>query len=169
MKKLLPILMAGLVFAFSANAQRAEPTSADRDAVIPVKGVLKRGAPIGKADKVDIGRLFAEPARYAGKPVRIEGVIVRSCKMEGCWAEVAADKDSPRSIRVQMKDHAFFIPLNSAGSRARVEGTVSVRTIEKAEVEHLMNDDGAKFPNINADGTVTELSFVATGIELSRD
>ena len=57
--------------------------------------------------------------------------MVRSCKMEGCWAEVAL-KAEGKSVRVKMKDHAFFIPLQSAGAR-RVEGTFIVKTLSKAE------------------------------------
>jgi hypothetical protein len=87
--------------------------------------------------------------------------------MEGCWAEVAQDKDS-KSVRVKMKDHSFFIPLQSAGSLARVEGAVRIKTLTKAMVDHMIEEDGAKFDNRNADGTVTEVSLEATGIELKR-
>ena len=88
--------------------------------------------------------------------------------MEGCWAEIAPENDQTRSVRVKMKDHAFFIPLQSAGSFARAEGIFSVKTLKKEEVDHLINEDGAKFDNRNADGSVTEVSFEATGIELRR-
>jgi hypothetical protein len=67
-----------------------------------------------------------------------------------------------------MKDHGFFIPLDSAGALAKAEGVFSVKTLSKEEVKHLMEDDGAKFDNINADGTVTEISFLASGVELTR-
>jgi hypothetical protein len=87
--------------------------------------------------------------------------------MEGCWAEVAESAEG-KSVRVKMKDHAFFIPLQSAGAKARVEGTFIVKTLSKAEVDHMINEDGAKFENRNADGTVTEVSLEATGIELKK-
>ena len=32
----------------------------------------------------------------------------------------------------------------------------------------MINEDGAKFENRNADGTVTEVSLEATGIELKK-
>ncbi len=32
----------------------------------------------------------------------------------------------------------------------------------------MIDEDGAKFPNRNTDGTVTEVSFEATGIELKK-
>jgi len=143
----------------------AEPTEADKNAVIPSDSYLKRGATIGKAEKISLSKVLAEPAKYAGKTVLVEGVIVRSCKMEGCWAELAETKDS-KSVRVKMKDHAFFIPLQSAGAMARAEGVVSVKTLSKAQVDHMIAEDGAKFENRNADGTVSEVSFEATGIEL---
>ncbi len=142
------------------------PTEKDKTEAIPAKGALKRGAPLGNSAKVSLAKVLANPTKYAGKSVRVEGVIVRSCKMEGCWMELAPSKDA-KSVRVKMKDHKFFIPLNSAGAMAKAEGTFEVKTLSKEEVEHLMNEDGAKFDKINADGTVTEISFTASGVELT--
>ena len=164
---------AVLVFAFSISALAqdkmggAEPTEQDKNAAIPSDSYLKRGAAIGNSKKVKLNKVLAEPAKFSGKTVRVEGVIVRSCKMEGCWAELAQDKDS-KSVRVKMKDHAFFIPLQSAGAKARAEGVFTVKTLTKAMVDHMIEEDGAKFTNRNIDGTVTEVSFEATGIELKK-
>jgi hypothetical protein len=155
------------VYAQDGGA-KAKPTDRDKTEAIPTDAFMKRGAAIGTAKKVSLAKVFKDPSKYAETPVLVEGTIVRSCKMEGCWAELASDKDAKQSMRVKMKDHAFFIPLNAAGSFARVEGTLAVKTLSKAEVDHLVNDDGAKFDNRNPDGSVTELSFVATGIELRR-
>ncbi|MCA1638688.1 MAG: DUF4920 domain-containing protein, partial [Acidobacteria bacterium] len=83
------------------------------------------------------------------------------------WMELAPNKDA-KSVRVKMKDHAFFIPLDAAGMQAKVEGKFSVKTLSKAEVDHLINEDGAKFDNRNTDGTVTEIAFEATGVELTK-
>jgi hypothetical protein len=51
---------------------------------------------------------------------------------------------------------------------ARAEGVFTVKNLSKEEVEHLIKEDGAKFDNINKDGTVTEVSFEATGVELTK-
>ncbi|MFN6963785.1 MAG: DUF4920 domain-containing protein [Pyrinomonadaceae bacterium] len=172
MKKIILLFSIITLFSFAALGQekmaQPKPTEKDKTEAIPSDGYLKRGAAIGSAKKVSLAKVFKDPAKYSGKTVLVEGTIVRSCKMEGCWAELAADKDSKRSVRVKMKDHAFFIPLNAAGSFARAEGVFSVKTLSKAEVEHMIKDDGAKFDNRNADGSVTEISFEATGIELRR-
>jgi len=172
MKKILSLMFLISVFSIAGFAQEnmkgAKPTEKDKTEAIPADGVLKRGAAIGKSKKVSLAKIMANPNNYAGKMVRVEGVIVRSCKMEGCWMELAPSKDAS-AVRIKMKDHAFFVPLDAAGLKARVEGVMSVKTLSKEEVKHLMDEDGAKFDKINADGTVTEISFEATGVELSKN
>jgi hypothetical protein len=169
MKYLTGSLLLLVAMTLAASAQEmATPTEKDKTEVIPATVYLKRGAPIGNTDKVALGSVLSAPSKYAGKMVRIEGVVVRSCTMEGCWAEIAASKDAKQSIRVTMKGHAFFIPLKSAGSSVRAEGVFMVKTLSPAEVDHMIKDDGAKFDSRNADGSVTEVSFEASGIELKR-
>jgi hypothetical protein len=171
MKLFFSLFVLTLVFVFFVFAQEmkdmASPTEKDKTEVIPANSYLKRGAAIGNSKKVSLNKVLKDPAKYAGKIVRVEGVIVRSCKMEGCWAELAQNKVS-QSVRVKMKDHAFFIPLQSAGAKARAEGVFAVKTLSKAQVDHMIEEDGAKFENRNADGSVTEVSFEATGIELRK-
>lgn len=154
-------------FAQADEMKAAKPTEKDKTEAIPSNAFLKRGAAIGTSKKVSLKKVLEEPSKFTGKTVLIEGVVVRSCKTEGCWAEVAENKES-KSVRIKMKDHKFFIPLESAGAWARVEGSVQVKTLSKAQVDHMIEEDGAKFANRNADGTVTEISFEATGIELKR-
>lgn len=171
MKKILGLMILCLAFAGAGLAQEKmeakKPTDADKQANFDTDGMIKRGAPVGTAKKVSLAKVMADPAKYAGKAVRVEGVIVRSCKTEGCWAELAPDANS-KAVRVKMKDHAFFIPLKSEGYKARAEGVFTVKTLSKEQVKHMMEEDGAKFDKINEDGTVTEVSFEATGIELRK-
>ena len=182
MKKILGLMIFGIVSASGGLAQepmKAEeskmqmkseikPTQDDKTSKFDRDGKIKRGAAVGAAKKVSLAKAMKDPNKYAGKAILVEGVIVRSCKMEGCWMELAPAKDAA-TVRIKMKDHAFFVPLDAAGLKAKVEGVMSVKTLSKAEVDHLMNDDGAKFAKINADGTVTEVSFEATGVELSKN
>ncbi len=171
MKKLL--ILAIFVFAAAGasfaqeNKMEMKPTDADKQANFDASGKILRGSALAGAKKVSLAKVLADPSKYAGQLVRVEGVVVRSCKMEGCWMELAPAKDA-KSVRVQFKDHKFFIPLQSAGFKARAEGTFEVKKLSKEEVDHLINDDGAKFDNRNADGSVTEVRFVASGVELRK-
>ncbi|MBS1794671.1 MAG: DUF4920 domain-containing protein [Acidobacteria bacterium] len=174
MNKIISLLILMLAFSVAAFAQDMKmekegktATEKDKTEAIPTKGYLKRGAALGNSKKVSLAKVLANPSKYAGKTVIVEGVIVRSCKTEGCWMELAPSKDA-KAVRVKMKDHAFFIPLESAGAFARAEGVFSVKTLSKEEVKHLIEEDGAKFDNVNKDGTVTEVAFEATGVELTK-
>lgn len=171
MKKIISLMVLILAFSFAAFAQdekmENKPTEKDKTEAIPTGGVLVRGAALGKSKKVSLAKVLADPSKYAGKTVRVEGVIVRSCKMEGCWMELAPSENA-KAVRVKMKDHGFFIPLNSAGAMAKAEGVFTIKTLTKEQVDHMIKEDGAKFEKINADGTVTEVSFEASGVELSR-
>lgn len=144
-----------------------KPPERELETVADANGVLKRGALIGAAKKVSLAKALKDPNKFAGKTVAVSGVIVRSCKMEGCWMELAPSKNA-KSVRVTFKDHGFFIPLDAAGMSVKAEGVFSIKTLTKAEVDHLVNEDGAKFDKINKDGTVTEISFEAAGVELSK-
>lgn len=177
MTRILTTLIIALAFAVPAFAQEKmggmkmdnmpKATEKDKTEKIPSNGYLKRGAPLTNAKKVDLVKVVANPNKFVGKVVRVNGLIVRSCKSEGCWLELAPNKDA-KSIRVTMKGHAFFIPLDAAGSNIRAEGEFKVKTITADEVKEMTEKDGAKFDKINADGTVTEVSFEATGVELTR-
>lgn len=172
MKKLFGLMILTLALSMAAFAQEkmkeSKPSDADKQANFDSKGLIKRGAPLSsKAEKVSLAKVMENPSKYAGKTVRVEGVIVRSCKMEGCWMELAPDANS-KSVRVKMKDHAFFVPLQSAGFKAKADGVFTVKTLTKAQVDHMIEEDGAKFENRNPDGTVTEISFEAAGVELRK-
>lgn len=174
-KAILIILTVGL-FATVAFAQpemnsKGEPVAktAENAPVNLKKGEkIFRGARLSRGvRKISVAAALAAPEKAAGQTVEISGVIVRSCKKEGCWMEMA-DREGGPSVRVTFGDHAFFIPLNAAGMKVRAQGVFKVNILSKEKVEHLIKDDGAKFDRINPDGTVTEVSFDAVGVELTK-
>lgn len=176
MKKILltfGLLLAFCVTGFSQtelNSKGQPVVKSEQNAPVELKpgDTITRGVALVKGTKkVGLEKVLESPDKFAGKTVAVEGVIVRSCKKEGCWMEMA-DKEGGKSVRVTFGDHAFFIPLNAAGMKVKAQGTFKTKTLTKEHVDHLINDDGAKFENRNADGTVTEVSFDAVGVELTR-
>ena len=176
MKNTVVLSIVLLVAGVSASAQaelnsKGEPVAKN---VQNAPAELKRGEKITRGatlvngtKKVSLEKVLTNPAKYADKTVAVEGVIVRSCKKEGCWMEMAP-KEGAKSVRVTFGDHAFYIPLNSAGMKVKAQGVFKTKVLTKEHVDHLINDDGAKFDNRNPDGTVTEVSFDATGVELTK-
>lgn len=176
MFKSIKIAIIISAFALAASAQtelnsKGEPVVKSKDnAPVELKSGEKitRGAALaGNVKKITVAKAFAEPAKLEGNTFEVNGVIVRSCKKEGCWMEMA-DKEGGKSVRVTFGDHAFYIPLNAAGMKVKAQGVFKTKVLSKEHVDHLIKDDGAKFDNRNADGTVTEVSFDATGVELIK-
>ena len=173
------LLVVALVFTFSVmtfaqaeiSAKEETPGTNPQNAPVTLKTgatIVRGGALVRGTKKISLEKVLRSPDKFADKIVVVEGVIVRSCKMEGCWMEMAS-KEGGRSVRVTFGDHAFFIPLNAAGMKVKAQGTFKTKTLSKERVDHLINEDGAKFENRNPDGTVTEVSFDATGVELTKD
>ncbi|HJR07404.1 MAG TPA: DUF4920 domain-containing protein [Pyrinomonadaceae bacterium] len=126
--------------------------------------VIKRGDALSKeSPAVSFADVLKEPAKFAGKRVRIEGVVERVCQSEGCWMQIAPES-GVAGIRVTFKDHSFFVPKDSRSMKFKAEGEFSVKVLDKAQVDHLV-EDGAKIER-KADGTADEIRFVATGVEL---
>jgi hypothetical protein len=180
MKKLVFLVIVTILCSVGVFAQhegkqelnsKGEPVVKSRDnAPVDLKAGEKitRGTALAKdVKKITVEKAFAEPAKLEGNTFEVNGVIVRSCKKEGCWMEMA-DKEGGKSVRVTFGDHAFFVPLNAAGMKVKAQGMFKTKVLSKEHVDHLIKDDGAKFDNRNADGTVTEVSFDATGVELIK-
>jgi Domain of unknown function (DUF4920) len=156
---------AGAVCA--QHAQHTKPAGHETHAASHASEVVKRGAPLGDSPLVAFADVFKEPQKYAGKSVRVEGVVERVCQAEGCWMQIKSAKgadDDAAAVRVTF-DHKFAVPKEAAKMKFRAEGVFSVKTLSKETVEHLIKDDGAKIKT-KADGTADEISFVATGVEL---
>lgn len=121
---------------------------------------ITRGTAISKdTPVVPLATVLESPAEYSANPVVVEGVIGAACERKGCWMQLG-------DMRVTFKDYAFFVPLDSKGMKARAEGVTSVKKLSKKEADHL-EEEGAKLKR-NEDGTAVEVSFVASGVELTR-
>ena len=127
---------------------------------------IKRGAPLSNATPTPLATVLASPDKYQKDAVLVEGVIENVCEMKGCWMQIAPEAGKA-GIRVTFRDYGFFVPTDSKGMKARAEGVVEVKTLTKAQADHLEHEDGAKLTR-NADGTAREVAFVANGVELTK-
>ena len=126
---------------------------------------LTRGEALKGAPAVKLADLLTKPQEHSGKTVLVEGQVRKACEKKGCWMELAtAEKGS--GVRVTFKDYGFFVPLDSAGATARVEGLVQVKELTEATAKHY-ESEGATVPR-GSDGKPREVQLVATGVELRR-
>jgi len=157
-----------------ASEQPAKASEADchhppqaQDAAPKSDWKLTRGEPIKGVPCVKLADLLAKPQEHDGKTVLIEGHVRKACERKGCWMELATAKDAKGAgLRVTFKDYGFFVPLDSAGSEARVEGVVKVADLSEDRAKHY-ESEGAIVPR-TADGKPREVQLVASGVELRR-
>lgn len=103
-----------------------------------------------------------------GQTVTVSGKVRRACSRKGCWMELADQVEGAApGCRVTFKDYGFFVPKDSAGASATVEGVVQVKRLPRSRVVHL-EAEGAQFAHKNEDGSANEVQLVATGVELRR-
>jgi len=124
----------------------------------------KFGAPLGDSPKVALADLVKDAASHSGKTVRTEGVVSAVCQEKGCWMVL---KSGEASVRVTFKDYGFFVPKDSAGATAVMEGVFNVKTIPEAKARHYAGETPGGKPDA-IKGDQKELSLVASGVEIVR-
>jgi len=161
-------LLVGALAGCKSQPSLHEKPQAQASAAAAAPTPRAFGAPIQSTDSSSLANLLEQPDRYAGKTVVVEGHVRRACSRKGCWMELAAAPEATApGCRVTFKDYGFFVPTDSAGSRARIEAAVELARLEPSHVEHLERE-GAKFATKDADGSAREVRLVATGVELWR-
>ena len=154
--------------AADGEASRAAPPAAIVSAPAERPASKSFGAPITPAPELQLADVLKTPEQYRDQTITVEGHVRSACTRRGCWMEVAESADPAQpGCRVTFKDYGFFVPTDSAGSRAKVQGTFGVNTLPAERVAHL-ESEGGQFPHKNADGSVNELRLVASGVELWR-
>jgi hypothetical protein len=126
--------------------------------------VSRYGAALEPAAAIPLATLLSNPKAYADQTVTTEGKVQRACSRKGCWMEIGSGEDA---CRVTFKDYAFFVPTDSAGAFAKIQGRLDTREVEAAAVDHL-EAEGARFHDKKPDGSATEVRLIASAVELTR-
>ena len=118
-------------------------------------------------DLNEYSKINNETSDFDKKDVKIEGKILSSCPMKGCWMKIKADQDT---ILVRFKDYGFFVPKNGIeGEKAILNGKISVETLSVEQLRHYAEDAGKNQEEINLikDPQVS-LTFLADGVYIEN-
>ncbi len=168
---LLTLSSLALATACQGGADAPAPTPSastpTADALPP--GYTLYGEPLAAGvTPVKLATLLAAPESYEGKTVYVEAEVRRACSRKGCWMElVEGAAEQPATCRVSFKDYGFFVPTDSQGAHAKLQGVVELKKVTPRFVQHL-EEEGATFANKQPDGSATELALVATGVALKK-
>jgi hypothetical protein len=110
------------------------------------------------------------PALMKGKQMaefKLSGTIVECCQKKGCFVKL--DMGAGQMLRVGFKDYAFFMPLESSGSRIVMQGVATYDTTTVDALRHYAEDAGKSKDEIAAiTEPEVELVFEANGVRLRQ-
>ena len=118
-------------------------------------------------DLNEYNKINNETSDFDKKDIKIEGKILSSCPMKGCWMKIKADQDT---ILVRFKDYGFFVPKNGIeGEKAIVNGKISVEKLSVKQLRHYAEDAGKSQEEIKLikDPQVS-LTFLADGVYIEN-
>ena len=118
------------------------------------------GAPLKLKKTLSLPQAIARSD--ANEPVLVRGRIADVCQRKGCWVVL---QDENAHARVRFADYGFFLPTDSSGREALVEGVLKVKTISAGMAQHYDEESG-KSAGGTSSGARREVSILATGVRL---
>jgi RecJ-like exonuclease len=82
---------------------------------------------------IPVKTLLADPEKFLGKDVMVEGEITKVCQMAGCWVMVK-DASSEEAIMVKVPDGVIVFPKDGAGKKVAVQGKLE-KAADEAQQE----------------------------------
>ncbi len=119
---------------------------------------------------VSVQTVLAEPDRYTGQTVKLEGRVSEVCQMRGCWATLVTDAGT---VRIQMprleddSDYVFTLPKDISGRFVVATGTLEAHTIPADEQRHYDEDAGVA-KDASAYQDKIELRLKPTGVLVQK-
>jgi hypothetical protein len=105
-------------------------------------GVVRRGEKLTDAATLSVDDCLTKATSLNGKMVKVEGTIDQVCAKKGCWFALRPDGEAHKgkTIRITSKGYRFFMPKDSVGQRATLEGELEMKTVSVEEAQHLEED-----------------------------
>lgn len=101
----------------------------------------------------------------SGSTVLVTAKAESVCLKKGCWVML---RDGEASVRVTMKDYAFFLPKDIAGQSLVIEGVLEETVMKEKDARHFAKDEGKSKTEIAAiKGDKRSWSLVASSIRLA--
>jgi hypothetical protein len=117
-------------------------------------------------EPVTLASAIAEPTEDV---IKVSAEVKAVCQKKGCWMTLE-DEGMDLPIRVKMNGYKFFVPKNSGGTAAVLEGTLKKTVIPQAEAQHYADDaaEGTGKPAKKVTGDVDSYIFMANAIQLTK-
>ena len=138
------------VFATGAEAETAIPAGVDY------------GAGLTLEELTPLDDVVSRPELHSERTLLVKGRIRDVCQKKGCWMLLT---DGEPQMRIRFADYGFFVPKDSSGKDAYVEGTAAVEEISEKVARHYEAEAIDGDPS-SIRGPQRVVSFTATGVRL---
>lgn len=148
-----------------ANASEAKTEEkAEANAELPDPDATGTfGAPVSAEGAVAAAELPTYLDGQDSVRVTLKGNISSCCQAKGCWMTMPIVEG--QDLMVKFKDYGFFVPKNSSGKEAVIDGWAYREVVSVAELRHFAEDAGKSADEIAA---ITEeeerITFLADGV-----
>jgi len=165
--QLLTTVSVALSLTLACNAQDGQaPKTAKLDK--KVYDHFGTGITVGKAP-ISLQDALKNAGKLTGKTIRVQAPITGVCQSKGCWMNLGVlDENGNPPLFVKFKDYGFFMPKDSSGRTAIVEGTMTLKQETLAETRHYLEDAGKH----DLAKKITEgrkvLRFMASGVAIKK-
>ena len=102
-----------------------------------------------------IDAILAEPKKFAGKTVRVEGMVTDVCPKRGCWFELAGAKPGQK-LRFKVTDGEMVFPPDSKGKTAVAEGVVAATELTLEQTKERLEYEAKEYGKPYDPASVTE-------------
>lgn len=162
LKRIIQLLFIALVIACNSPVNQKEVTSAADD-----QQNGHYGDKIDQANLITGNELVDLLQEEDSVWVSLKSKIVTNCQSSGCWMDL--DLGNNKTVKVTFKDYAFFIPIDSEGKKATIEGFAKKEIISVDLLKHYAEDEGKSQEEIDAI-TESELAytFEAIGVRIEE-
>jgi hypothetical protein len=139
-----------LILAFTtlgcASEDASAPAQAQPAAAAPKLDAVAFGEPmklVGQQPQA-VGEVLNNLDAHTGKFIRVVGTVDAVCAHKGCWIEIK-DQSTAQKLFVHFTcpSEGRLIPMEAAGKKAIVEGTLTVKEISEEDARHIKEEAGA--------------------------
>jgi len=167
LKNASAILVALMVLVSCEGTKNSQENDTQIEEAISTVKSNFYGVKIDREKAIDAKQFIADNKDKDSINVKLSGEITSVCQMKGCWMTMNVGDDE---LRITFKDYGFFVPKNSSGNEAIIEGVLHKKLVDVEMLKHFAEDAGKSEEEIEAI-TKPKLQFVfeAKGVIIYGD
>ena len=90
------------------------------------------GKPFTVKEETKISAILATPEKFAGKKVKVRGVVTNVCAERGCFLNLKGDQKF-QELQFKVDDGVIVFPADAQGREAVAEGVISLKVFSEQE------------------------------------